>query len=76
MINKDFLTADLRNKLSPVLGYFETKRLLELTIASKDDTFANGMRQAELEGKLREQSIKAESSIHQIIHIIELLEKL
>lgn len=75
MIDKDFLVADLRNKLSPVVGYFETRRLLELAISSNEDSFSNGMRQAELESQLNKQLIIAESSIYQIIHIIELLEK-
>lgn len=75
MIDKDFLVADLRNKLSPVLGYFETKRLLDLTISSNDDTFLSGVRQIELEEQLKKQLIVAESSMHKIIHIIELLEK-
>jgi hypothetical protein len=76
MIDKDFLVADLRNKLSPVFGYFETKRLLDLTIASNDDTFLNGVRQVELEEQLKKQLILAEASVHKVLHIIELLEKL
>lgn len=74
MSSKELL-ADLRNKLSPVMGYFDMMRLLEQMKANSNKEFIDGWNQATLDRKIKDQQIKAEQVLPQIIYIVEQLEK-
>jgi len=73
------LLADLRNKLGPISSYFAINRQLVSLNASisanSNYSFTDGMQQAQLEGILDEEAIKSETSMAQILYIIECLEK-